>query len=157
MGQTLESTWRFKTNEKGEFAMALSFQSLNWLAIIASVIAAQAISTIWFTALFGNAWAAEYGATDKQQHTKAIPGYVYGVGLVCTTILVLSIAILQRALSVDSVGSAIGLGLFIAIGLCAATGLPGQAFLQRWRVFAIAYGSQTVMILTISIILAIWR
>lgn len=137
--------------------MEFHFESFNWLAIVACVIAGQIISTVWFTALFGDAWAAEYGATSKQQHTKEIPGYVYAVGLVCTTILVLSIAALQQALAVASLGSAIGLGLFVAIGFCAATGLPGQAFLKRWRVFFIAYGSQTVMILAISIILAMWK
>lgn len=137
--------------------MEFGFESFNWLAIVASVIVGQIISTVWFTALFGNAWATEYGATSKQQHTKEIPGYVYGVGLVCTIILVISIAALQQALAITSIGSAIGLGLFVAIGFCAATGLPGQAFLKRWRVFLIAYGSQTVMILAISIILAIWK
>ena len=137
--------------------MEFGFGSFNWPAIIASVIAGQLISTIWFVVLFGEPWAAEYGAANKQQHTKEIPGYTYGVGLLCTIVLVLSIAVLQRALSIDSVGSAIGLGLFVAIGFCAATGLPGQAFLKRWRVFWIAYGSQTVMILTVSAILAMWR
>ena len=125
--------------------------------MLASVVAAQLISTVWFTVLFGERWAAEYGAATRQQHTKEVPGYTYGVGLLCTVVLVLSIASLQRALSIESAGSALGFGLFVAVGLCIATGLPGQAFLKRWRVFLIAYGSQTVMILAISFILALWR
>jgi hypothetical protein len=136
-----------------EFAIA----SFNWFAILASVVAGQVISTVWFVVLFGAPWAAEYGADSRQQHAKEVPPYTYGVGLLCTIILVLSIATLQRAFAIESASSALGLGLFVALGFCGATGLPGQAFLKRWRVFFIAYGSQTVMILAISLILALWR
>lgn len=134
----------------------VNFSELNWLAIIVSIIAGQIISTIWFVVLFGDPWAKEYGVENKQAHTKAIPPYTYAVGLVCTALLVLSIAILQNALGISSVGSAIGLGLFIAVGLAAATSLPGYAFLQRWSAFALAIGSQVAMILGISVILALW-
>lgn len=137
--------------------MEFSLSSFNWPAILVSVIAGQVISTVWFTVLFGTPWAAEYGAESKQQHTSEIPGYTYGVGLLCTILLVLSIAALQQVLSITSVGSAIGLGLFIAVGFCAVTGLPGHAFLKRWRAFLLIYGSQTVMILAISVILALWQ
>ena len=132
--------------------MDFGFSSLNWLARLASVIAGQMISTIWFVVLFGEPWAADYGTDSKQQHAREIPGYTYGVGLLCTIILVLSIAALQQALSIESVSSAIGLGLFLAVGFCAATGLPGQAFLKHWRVFLLAYvhptGGVSLMVLT---------
>ena len=49
-----------------------------------------------------------------------------------------------------------GLAVFVAVGFCIATGVPGQAFLKRWRVVALAYGSQTAMILVISLILALF-
>ena len=137
--------------------MVFDFTSFNWPAVLASVVAGQLISTVWFTALFGEPWAEEYGAASRQQHTEEVPGYTYGIGLLCTIVLVMSIASLQQALSIESAGRALGLGLFLAVGLCIATGLPGQAFLKRWRVFFIAYGSQTVMILAISLILALWR
>lgn len=137
--------------------MPLDFTSFNWLAILASVVAGQAISTLWFTVLFGEPWAVEYGAAGRQQHTKEVPGYTYVVGLLCTTTLVLSLAALQQALSIDAVGSALGLGLFVAVGFSMATGLPGLAFLKRWRTAVLIFGSQTVMILAISVILALWR
>lgn len=137
--------------------MAFDFTSLNWLAVLASVIAGQMVSTIWFVALFGEPWAQEYGASSRQQHAKELPGYTYGIGLLCTITLVLSIATLQQALAIETATGALGLGLFVALGFCVASGLPGQAFLKRWRAFFIAYGSQIVMILVISLILAIWK
>ena len=48
-------------------------------------------------------------------------------------------------------------GLLVAVGFCLATMLPGQVFLDRWTVFLIAGGSQTVMIVVITAILGGWR
>ena len=137
--------------------MELSFSEINWLAVLVSVIAGQVISTVWFTVLFGDPWAREYGAADRKQHTKEVPGYTYGVQALCTVALVISLALLQRWLGVDSIGDALMLGGFVSVGLCIATGLPGQAFLKRWRVAGLALGSQVAMILAISLILGAWQ
>ena len=135
--------------------MELDVAALNWIGIAAGVIAGQIVSTIWFVVLFGDPWAREYGAKNKKEHAKDVPGYVYGVGLVCTLALVLAIALLQKALAVTSIGAAIKLGVFLSVGLCIATGLPGQAFLRRWKVAALASGSQVAMILVISVVLVL--
>ncbi len=137
--------------------MELDFGALNWLGILLGVITGQVVSTIWFVVLFGEPWAREYGAVSKQQHTKEVPPYTYGVGLLCVVILVISLALLQQALGVSTIGGALKLGVFVSVGFCIATGVPGQAFLRRWRVALIAYGSQTAMILAISTVLALVR
>lgn len=137
--------------------MELSFSEINWLAVGASFVAAQVLSTVWFTVLFGDPWAKEYGAADRKQHTKEVPGYTYAVQAACTLVLTVSLALLHRWLSVDSVVDALLVGVFVAAGFCVATGVPGQAFLKRWRVAALAVGSQVAMILTISVILGLWR
>ena len=137
--------------------MDLDLSSLNWGAVLVSVVAGQVVSTVWFVALFGQPWAEEYGAADKKQHTSEIPGYTYGVQAFCTLLLVLSLALLQSWLGVSSAGGALGLGALVSVGFCVATGLPGQAFLKRWRVAGIALGSQVAMIMTISLILGLWR
>lgn len=135
----------------------MNLLTLNWAAVAVSVIAAQIISTIWFVVLFGEPWAKEYGADSKRQHTSEIPPYTYGVQLLCTVALVLSLASLQQALAVDSVSGALQLGILVSIGFCIATGLPGQAFLKRWRVAAIALGSQVAIIMGVSLVLGLWR
>ena len=137
--------------------MELGLSEINWLAVVASIVAGQVISTVWFVVLFGEPWAQEYGATDKKQHTKEIPGYTYGVQALCTVLLVLSLALLQHWLSIDSAGEALHLGVLVAVGFCIATGLPGQAFLKRWRVAAITLGCQVTMIIAISLILGVWQ
>ena len=137
--------------------MALDFSGINWLAVLASIVAGQVISTLWFTVIFGEPWAKEYGAPSRREHTKEVPGYTYGVQALCTVVTVLGLALLQRWLSVESVGAALGSGLFVAIAFVAVNILPGQAFLKRWRVAALTAGCQSTMILAISLILGVWR
>ncbi len=137
--------------------MDFDFSALNWLAVLVSVIAGQVISTLWFVVIFAAPWAEEYGAADAKQHTAEIPPYTYGLRVLSTATLTLSIALLQGALGTSGAMEGIMLGLVVAVGFCCATMLPGQAFLKRLRVFAIAAGSQTVMILAISTILAVWK
>ncbi|MBX2802769.1 MAG: DUF1761 domain-containing protein [Myxococcales bacterium] len=129
---------------------------INVLAVVVSIIAGQILSTLWFTVLFGDPWAQEYGAESRQQHTAEVPGYTYGVQLLCTVALTLSLAVLHRMVGIEGVAGGLGIGLFVAVGFAMATILPGQAFLKRWRVAAIAGGSQVAMILAISTILAAW-
>ncbi|WP_372369768.1 DUF1761 domain-containing protein [Candidatus Uabimicrobium sp. HlEnr_7] len=135
----------------------IPFSEFNWLAIAASVVAGQVISTIWFVLVVPEPWAKAYGASSAKEHTKEIPGYTYGVGLVCTILLTISLATLQQWLKIDTLSGAISLGLFISIGFSAATSLPGHAFLKRWSAFWMIIGSQTAMILGISTILALWK
>ena len=130
---------------------------LNWLAVLAAVIAAQVVSTLWFVVLFGEPWAREFGVASSQEHAQQIPGFTYAVQLLCTVVLVVSLALLMEWLAIDSLAGALGLGLFVAIGFCVANGVPGQAFLKRWRVAAISMGCQSVMILVISLLLGAWR
>ncbi len=137
--------------------MELDFAALDWLGILLGVVVGQAVSTVWFVVLFGEPWAREYGAASKQQHTKEVPPYTYAVGMVCTLLLVLALALLQQALSVNTLGGALGLAAFVSVGFCIATGVPGQAFLRRWRVATIAYGSQVAMIVAISAVLVQFR
>lgn len=136
--------------------MPLDFANLNWLAILACVVAGQIILTIWFVVLFAEPWAKAYGATSTKEHTAAVPPWTYGIGAFCVLVLSVGLSTLQRAVGVSGIGEALGLGVFVAICLSAATALPGYAFLKHWPAFLMAQGSQIVVILAASIILALW-
>lgn len=137
--------------------MEMNLDGVNWLAIVACVVIGQIFLTVWFLVLFGEPWAKAYGATDKQAHAKEIPGYTYGVGLVCMILLTLGLAVLQRGLAVASLGDGLMVGLFVSVTFCIATALPGYAFLRRWSAFFLAIGAQIVLIMILSAILAVWQ
>ena len=137
--------------------MDFSFSGINWLAVGACVVLGQVISTLWFTAIFGEPWAREYGAADRKAHTSEVPGYTYGVQAACTIVMAISLAVLHRWLDISSIGDGVVLGLFASIGFIVVNVLPGQAFLRRWRVALLCFGCQSVMSIAMSIVLAAWR
>ncbi len=137
--------------------MLFDFGGLNWLAILVSVIVGQVFLTVWFAVIFADPWAKAYGAADKAEHTKQIPGYTYGVGLACMILLTIGLALLQQGLGVTTFGAGLGSGLMVAICFGVATALPGYAFLKKWDAALLAIGSQVVLILILSVILAVWQ
>lgn len=137
--------------------MLFDFGGLNWLAVLASVIIGQVFLTIWFAVIFADPWAKAYGAADKAEHTGEIPGYTYAVGLACMILLTIGLALLQQGLGVKTFGAGLGSGLLVASCFCLATALPGYAFLRKWNAAMLAIGSQVVLILILSVILAVWQ
>ena len=137
--------------------MEFYFSSFNWLAILVCLIFGQAFLSLWFIALFGDPWAKEYGVENKKQHTSEIPGYTYAIQALCTFLLIIGMANFQRALSIDTFGEGVTFGLFVALFFGWAMALPGYVFLKRWNAFWLAMGSQAVMVVVISIILAVWQ
>ena len=137
--------------------MTLDFTALNWAAIGASVVAGQLISTVWFVVLFAKPWAQEYGVASAKEHTSQIPPWTYPIQILCTVALTVSLALFHQIAGVQSVADALAVAGFVIVGFSLSTGLPGQAFLKRWRVAAIAYGSQAAMIVGISLLLGLWR
>jgi len=138
--------------------MDLDFGQLNWLAILACVVAGQIVLTLWFVVLFGEPWAKAYGggAMTKAQHTKEVPPYTYGIGAACVFLLSVGVSVLQTALGVDGVGGALQLACFLSVAVFVAMAMPAYAFLRRWNAWAIGAGSQIVLIFVVSTILAMW-
>lgn len=133
--------------------MELAFSNLNWIAIIAAVVAGQVLLTLWFTVLFGAPWAKAYGAENRSEHTKAVPGSAYAVGLVCMIALVLATALLHQAAGVTNLTGGLVFGLIAAFGYGLATVLPGYGFLLKSAAGRIAAGSQAAAILVVSLVL----
>lgn len=136
--------------------MEFNLSSLNWTAIVVCIVVGQVFLSIWFIAIFGNPWAKEYGVDDKKQHTKEIPGYTYAIQALCTFLLTLGIAILHPMLGINSAIGGLNFGLFVAVFFAIATSLPGYIFLKRMKAFWMATGSQSILAIILSIILAIW-
>ena len=136
--------------------MEMNLGSVNWLAILLCVVVGQVFLTVWFAAIFAEPWAKAYGAVDKKQHTAEIPAYTYAIGAVCVALLSVGLAILQAGLGVHGVAGGALVGVFVALSFCIPTALPGYAFLKRWSAFFLAIGSQSLLIVILSIILAAW-
>ena len=137
--------------------MELQFDNINWWAVLVCVAIGQAFLTIWFVVLFGKPWAEAYGVADKKQHASEIPGYTYAIQAGSTALMIIGMALLQNALGISTLGAGISFGIMIALFFSIATALPGYAFLKRWNAFFLAMGSQAVLMVIVSAVLAVWK
>src|SRR4051812_40307856 len=91
---------------------------INWLAVIASTIVFAVLGGVYFTAIAGKAYAAALGNTGKELPK---PGPLFIVGpLVSSLVVVVTSAVLLRALAVEQLGDAIAFGLIVGIGYLVA-------------------------------------
>ena len=134
--------------------MDVAFSDLNWIAIIVAIVVGQVLLTLWFTVLIGVPWAKAYGAENRAEHTKDVPGSAYGVGLACMIALVLVTALLHQAAQVSGLSGGLIFGLIAAAGYGVATVLPGYGFLLKSGAGRIAAGSQAAAILVVSLVLS---
>ena len=134
--------------------MDVSFSEINWIAVAAAVVAGQVLLTLWFTLLFGEPWARAYGAKNRADHTKEVPGSVYGIGLICMVALTLATSLLHQAAGVKGVGDGLIFGVIAAVGYGIAMVLPGYGFLRKSDAGIIAAGSQAAAILVVSLVLS---
>ncbi|SLN76583.1 DUF1761 family protein [Ruegeria meonggei] len=134
--------------------MEISLSNVNWIAVIGSVVAGQALLTLWFTLLFGESWAKAYGAEDRADHTLAVPSSTYSIGLACMVVLVIGTALLHQAAGINSIGGGLVFGVIAAMAYGLATVLPGYGFLLNLEAGRIAAGSQAALILVVSVVLS---
>ncbi|MCB9656431.1 MAG: DUF1761 domain-containing protein [Polyangiales bacterium] len=137
--------------------MSLDLAAVPWLAVLASVFAGQVVLTLWFVVLFPDAWARAYGGPTmtKEQHRTEVPPWTYGVGAACTATLSVGLALLRGALGVSSLAGMLALGGFVALVLFVPMALPAYAFTKRYDAFLIGAGSQVVLSLVVSAVLAL--
>ncbi|MEL6184938.1 MAG: DUF1761 domain-containing protein [Myxococcota bacterium] len=136
--------------------MSISFTDVNWLALLVCVVLGQIFLTVWFAVIFAKPWASAYGVASPQEHTRAIPGYTYGLGAACVFLLSFGLQALQSRLQISGIAGGVTLGVFVALFFAFSTALPGYAFLKRWRAFALAIGSQATLVVLLSTVLAVW-
>lgn len=138
--------------------MDLDFSQINWIAVIVCIVLAQILLTVWFTVIFGDKWAKAYNPVKtKKQHTAEVPGYTYAIQIICTALLIIGISVMQSALGIHTLIGGLDFGIWVAVVFSIATALPGYAFLRRWNAFYLAIGSQSVLIIIVSMIIAVWK
>jgi hypothetical protein len=91
---------------------------LNWLAVLASTVVFFVIGGVYFTALITKPYAVALGNENRELPK---PGPLFIVGpLVSSLVVVITSAVLLKALDVQSFGDGIAFGLIVGIGYLVA-------------------------------------
>ena len=92
---------------------------ISWLGVAVATVASFALGGVWFTALFGRAYSTALG---RAHDPSAKPPMLMIAGpAVWSLVTAVVMALLMTALGIETMGSAIGFGLLVGLGLLAAT------------------------------------
>lgn len=136
----------------------MDFGSINWLAVIVSVIASMIIGSIWYhPSVFYKPWLATLGKTwENRPQGAMVTMYVF------TTVaaLVEAVALAFVLKNMGSTGAAAGAaaGFMIWLGFVAPTNLVNKLFSgQGWKGWLIEAGNHLVYLLVAGAILGAWH
>lgn len=133
----------------------MTFDGINWLAVLAAAVSAFLLGGLWYGPLFKNAWCRENGidpAAPPQRH----PGLVFGTAFFAALVAAAAFAIILRP---DP-------PLFIAVHAGFLTGLAyvamsfgiNYAFSGRsFKLWLIDAGYHTVQFTLYGLILGSWH
>ena len=133
----------------------LSFEDLNWLAILVATAAAFALGGLWYGPLFGKAWLRAIGKSEEELEPSPRPFIVCFFAALLTAII---LAALIHDLAVASALGGAALGLFIGVGFI-ATAMASDSAFCGWGLplFLIQSGYRFVYSLIMGVILALWQ
>ncbi|GLY92866.1 DUF1761 domain-containing protein [Actinoplanes sp. NBRC 103695] len=95
-----------------------AFGSVNWIAVLVAFVAYTVLGGVWFTALFGKAYAASLGRADAPREK---PSALFIAGpAVCTLVVTVTTALLMAALEITTAGYAVVLALVVGVGYLVA-------------------------------------
>lgn len=94
------------------------FASLNWLAVLVAFVAASALGALYFTVIIAKPYVVALGRQGAERPKGTLAS---GLGpIVCSLVVILTSAVLLRALDVTSLADGVVFGLIVGIGYLAA-------------------------------------
>jgi hypothetical protein len=130
--------------------------SINWLALLAAVVAKQVIGTLWYAVLFNRPFQAETGLTaeqTKQRMPMAIAADIAGAAVMA---FVLVHAIRYAGATTPLAGAVVGLVNWLGFIVVATLSLTLYEH-RSLKLFAINNAYLGLALAIMGAILAVWR
>ncbi len=130
-------------------------ESLNWLALIASVAAAMFLGMIWYGPLFGKPWMKLVGLTKQAAEANMARSMI--LGLLNSLVIAIAVSLLLSMMNITELSAGLQLGALVSIGFFASN----EASAAIWqktpcKLFLINAGYAFVMVEAIVLILMQW-
>ena len=137
----------------------MDFGSINWLAVIVSVIASMIIGSIWYhPAVFYKPWLATLGKSWENRPQGAMVS-MYAFTILASLVEAIALALVfQNHLGGTSAVAGATAGFLIWLGFVAPTNLVNKLFAgQGWKGWLIEAGNHLVYLLVAGAILGAWH
>lgn len=107
------------------------FTDMNWLAILAAVIAYFALGAVWYSALFGKRWIAYHNINvEDPEMKKGVAGIMIS-SFVLMGVAVICLAMLVSRLGLHEAVSGVKLGLLTGVGFAATAISIGYLYTKK--------------------------
>lgn len=130
---------------------------VNWLAVLAGVVAMQALGALWYGLLFRDAWMRAIGM-DPEKVERQAPGGEMVIGAFASLVSVTVLALILTAFEDPTVADAITVGAMAGIGFVTAATFMNGAYEQKKPVLSAMFGAYyTIGLMIAGAILGAWR
>ncbi len=123
----------------------MDFGSINWLAILACVIASMVIGSLWFNPkTFYPAWWKAIGRSEKDQPGTTNMGVVWGLTLLASLVQAVSISFMLTVMGSKSLATGAMAGFMLWFGFVAPSSLTNKLFAGQIKAWFIEVGNHLV-------------
>lgn len=132
------------------------FGAIPWVGVLAAVVASQVIGFLWYGPLFQKPWLAAMGKT-KEEMDSAAAGPAIAVGIVCSAVAAVTLAIILTMSQTPDAMSGAKIGLLGAVLVASYIELTTMYEQRSTTLGWIAMGNQVVTLAVMGAIIgAMW-
>ncbi len=137
----------------------MDFGSINWLAVIVSVIASMVIGFIWYSpAVFYKAWLTGRGKSWEDRPMQGPSPMLFVYTILASLVEAVALAFVLQTMGSDTAGSGAAGGFMLWLGFVAPTNLVNNLFAGHgWKVWLIEAGDHLLYLLAAGAILGAWH
>ena len=142
----------------------MDFSSINWLAVIACVVASMIIGSVWFAPkTFFPIWWKAIGKSDKDDASQSsMPmGVVWGLIVLCSFVQAVFMSLMVNAMGSMSGGATLAsgamAGFLLWLGFVAPSSLTNKLFADRLKAWVLEAGNHLVTFVVMGAILGAWH
>ena len=139
----------------------MDFSSINWLAVLACVVAAMVIGSVWYNPkTFFPTWWQAIGKTGEPGMGDNM-GLTWGLTILAALVQAIFISLMVTAMGSMSGGatlvSGMTAGFLLWLGFVAPSSLTNKLFSARYKAWFIEVGGHLVTFVVMGAILGAWR
>ena len=143
----------------------MDFSSINWLAVIAAVLASMVIGSIWFgPKTFYPAWLkalAQVDKTDPNDRNMGPVVRIFGLTILASFVQAVFMSLMVNAMGSMSGGATLSsgamAGFLLWLGFVAPSSLTNKLFADRVKAWYYEVGNHLVTFVVMGAILGAWR
>ena len=141
----------------------MDFSSINWLAVVACVLASMIIGSVWFgPKTFFPVWWKAIGKSEKEVSSNTNMGMVWGLIVLASFVQAVFMSLMVHAMgSMTAGGATLGsgamAGFFLWLGFVAPSSLTNKLFANRLKAWVLEAGNHLVTFVVMGAIVGAWH